>query len=54
MSCLLWGRRSNGFGDTGVFPAGKTNVKAVTMGTPRVHVHLLMHLHVNGVMIRVS
>lgn len=33
---------------------GKADVKPVTEGTPPVHVHLLMHLHVNGVMIRVS
>ena len=46
MSCGLWGRRWNGF--------GKADVKAVTIGPPPVHVHLPMHLHVNGVMIRVS
>ncbi len=57
MSCLLWGRRWNSFPDAGVPPTlsdGKANVKAVTGGTPRVHVHLLTHLHVNKVMIRVS
>ena len=32
----------------------KRGVKAVTGGPPRVHVHLLMHLHMNRVMIRVS
>lgn len=32
---------------------GKAVVKAVIAGTPPVHVHLLMHLHVNRVMIRV-
>lgn len=46
MSSQLWGRRWNGF--------GKADVKAVTAGTPRVHVHLLMHLHMSKVMIRVS
>ncbi len=46
MSCGNWGRRWNGL--------SKADVKAVTVGTPRVHVHLLMHLHVNKVMIRVS
>ncbi|GGQ89274.1 hypothetical protein Saso_41550 [Streptomyces asoensis] len=33
---------------------GKAGVKAVTAQAPRVHVHLLMRLHVNGVMIRDS
>ncbi|SOD84765.1 hypothetical protein SAMN06272765_2155 [Streptomyces sp. Ag109_G2-15] len=33
---------------------GKAGVKAVIAGPPPVHVHLLMQLHVNGVMIRVS
>ncbi|MFG3025167.1 SRPBCC domain-containing protein [Streptomyces sp. NPDC048254] len=46
MSVQLWGRRWNSL--------GKAGVKAVTGGTPRVHVHLLMHLHVNRVMIRDS
>lgn len=46
MSCVLRGRRWNG--------SGKADVKAVTAGTPPVHVHLLMHLHMNKVMIRVS
>ncbi len=46
MSCLLWGRRWSG--------SGKADVKAVTVAPPPVHVHLLMHLHVNRVMIRVS
>lgn len=46
MSAQVWGRRWNSL--------GKAVVKAVTGGTPRVHVHLLMHLHVNRVMIRVS
>jgi hypothetical protein len=46
MSVQLWGRRWNSL--------GKAGVKAVTGGTPRVHVHLLMHLHVNRVMIRFS
>ncbi|MFD3586573.1 SRPBCC domain-containing protein [Streptomyces sp. NPDC058683] len=46
MSVQLRGRRWSSL--------GKAGVKAVTGGTPRVHVHLLMHLHVNGVMIRVS
>lgn len=40
MSCPHWGRHWTGF--------GKADVKPVTAGTPRVHVHLLMHLHVNG------
>lgn len=31
---------------------GKAGVKAVTAPAPHVHVHLLMQLHVNGVMIR--
>lgn len=34
--------------------SGKEGVKAVTAQVPRVHVHLLMRLHVNGVMIRDS
>ncbi|GGW61435.1 hypothetical protein GCM10010503_43150 [Streptomyces lucensis JCM 4490] len=34
--------------------SGKAHVKAVTAGAPRVHVHLLMHMQVNRVMIRVS
>lgn len=46
MSCPLWGRRWSGF--------GKTGVKAVTVAPLFVHVHLLMHLHVNRAMIRVS
>ena len=46
MSSQLWGRRWNGL--------SKADVKAVTAGTPRVHVHLLMHLHMNKVMIRIS
>lgn len=46
MSCPLWGRRWSGF--------GKTGVKAVTVAPLLVHVHLLMHLHVNRAMIRVS
>jgi hypothetical protein len=54
MSCLLWGRRWKSLADAGVSPLGKANVKAVTVRTPRVHVHLRMHLHVNAVMIRVS
>lgn len=54
MSCLLWGRRCSSFADAAVSRVGKANVKAVIVGTPPVHVHLLMHLHVNGVMIRVS
>lgn len=54
MSCLLWGRRWNGLADAGVSPVSKADVKPVTAGPPLVHVHLLMHLHVNGVMIRVS
>lgn len=33
---------------------GKAGVKAVTAQAPRVHVHLLMRLHMNGVMIRDS
>ncbi|WP_330459071.1 hypothetical protein OIB37_20590 [Streptomyces sp. NBC_00820] len=33
---------------------GKAVVKAVIAATPPVHVHLLMHLHMNKVMIRVS
>lgn len=31
--------------------SGKARVKAVITGTPRVHVHLLMQLHMNGAMI---
>ncbi|MQY36243.1 hypothetical protein SRB17_42420 [Streptomyces sp. RB17] len=54
MSCLLWGRRWNSLADAGVSKVGKASVKPVTAGTPPVHVHLLLHLHVNGVMIRVS
>jgi hypothetical protein len=46
MFCLLWGRRWNG--------SGKALVKAVTGEPPRVHVHLRLQLHVNGVMIRIS
>lgn len=46
MSGQLRGRRWNSF--------GKAVVKAVIAGTPPVHVHLLMHLHVNGAMIRIS
>lgn len=46
MSCDPWGRRWNDF--------GKAVVKAVTAGTPPVHVHLPMHLHMNRVMIRHS
>lgn len=46
MSCLLPGTYWIG--------SGKAVVKAVTGGAPRVHVHLLMHAHVNRVMIRVS
>ena len=46
MYCRLWGRRWTGF--------GKADVKGVIAGTPPVHVHLLMHLHMNRVMIRVS
>ena len=46
MCCRLWGRRWNSF--------GKADVNPVTVGTPPVHVHLLMHLHMNKVMIRVS
>ncbi len=46
MCCRLWGRRWIGF--------GKAGVKAVITGTPPVHVHLLEHLHMNKVMIRVS
>ena len=46
MCCRLWGRRWNSF--------GKAGVRAVTVGIPLVHVHLLMHLHMNKVMIRVS
>ncbi|MDH6626508.1 hypothetical protein M2271_004325 [Streptomyces sp. LBL] len=46
----LRGRRRNAF--------GTANVTAVTAGTPRVHVHLqmqlLMRLHMNRAMIRVS
>ncbi|GAA2601783.1 hypothetical protein GCM10010304_58040 [Streptomyces roseoviolaceus] len=33
---------------------GKAVAKAVTAGPPRVHVHLLMHPHMNRAMIRVS
>jgi len=33
---------------------GKAGVKTVTRQAPRVHVHLLMRLHMNGVMIRDS
>jgi hypothetical protein len=33
---------------------GKAGVKAVTAQAPRVHVHLLMRLHMNGDMIRDS
>lgn len=54
MSCLLWGRRWNSLADTGASRVGKANVKPVITGTLPVHVHLLMHLHVNRVMIRVS
>ncbi|QTE00013.1 hypothetical protein S1361_21935 [Streptomyces cyanogenus] len=46
MSCLLLGARWNSF--------GKAHVKAVTAGPLLVHVHLLLHPHVNQVMIRVS
>ncbi|MGW3950791.1 hypothetical protein ACWEKM_07485 [Streptomyces sp. NPDC004752] len=46
MSCEAWGRRLKGF--------GKGVVKAVTGGTPPVHVHLPMHLHMNKVMIPIS
>ncbi len=46
MSCPLWGRRWNSF--------GKADVKTVTAAPLLVHVHLLMHLHVNRAMIRVS
>ncbi|OQR64709.1 hypothetical protein B6E66_07020 [Streptomyces maremycinicus] len=40
--------------DTWVGTPGKAGVKAVTTQAPRVHVHLLMRLHMNGVMIRDS
>ncbi len=46
MSCLLLGRCWGG--------PGKALVKAVTAAPLRVHVHLLMQLHVNGAMIRFS
>ncbi|ROP52457.1 hypothetical protein EDD94_1924 [Streptomyces sp. PanSC9] len=46
MSCLLSGRCWDG--------SGKALVKAVTAAPLRVHVHLLMQLHVNGAMIRIS
>jgi len=48
------GRMFCGPGGTRWSNSGKGVVKAVTEGTPRVHVHLLMHLHVNRVMIRIS
>ncbi|CUW30170.1 hypothetical protein TUE45_04890 [Streptomyces reticuli] len=46
MPCRLRGRRWSGF--------GKAGVKTVIAGPLLVHVHLLMHRHVNRVMIRVS
>ncbi len=46
MSRTDWGRRWNGI--------GKAVVKAVTGGPRPVHVHLLMHLHMNRAMIRNS
>lgn len=45
-ACLLLGRWWAGF--------GKAGVKTVIAGPLPVHVHLLMRLHVNRVMIRVS
>ncbi len=46
MSCGSWGRRSSGF--------GSTDAHAVTVEPLLVHVHLLMRMQVNKVMIRVS
>ncbi|GHE07139.1 hypothetical protein GCM10010339_51040 [Streptomyces alanosinicus] len=65
MSCPHWGKRWNSSierpsaaVDSRRYRSwdhfGKADVKPVTEGTPLVHVHLLKHLHVNGVMIRVS
>lgn len=46
MCCRLSDRRWNGF--------GKADVKAVITATHPVHVHLLMHPHMNAAMIRDS
>lgn len=46
MYCRLSDRHWNGF--------GKADVKAVTAAPPPVHVHPLMHLHMNAAMIRTS
>jgi len=46
MCCRLSDRRWNGF--------GKADVKAVIAATQPVHVHLLMHLHRDAAMIRIS
>lgn len=42
------------FGGKRCISFGKALVKAVTAAPLRVHVHLLMHLHMNKVMIRIS
>lgn len=46
MSCGSRGKRLSGF--------GRAEFKAVTTEPLHVHVHLLMHMQVNRVMIRVS
>ncbi|MGW7426495.1 SRPBCC domain-containing protein [Streptomyces sp. NPDC054813] len=58
MACTITdgGRRSHVWAAPGqtLEQLRKAVVKAVSAGTPPVHVHLLMQLHVNRVMIRVS